>query len=304
MEDLNDKVLGSNLSAGEWNQVPSEIQNVIEGTGQGLTNGDLNQLGKGIADYVGSSNFYADGGSSSAYVLSSVGAKQPITAYVDGLIVSFVAANSNVAGVVTVTVNALGVITIDNATEGNEISKGKYTVLRYDAALSRFLVQKDFSPVGVIQAWPTATVPLGYLECDGADISRTDFVSLFDVIGLNYGTGSGTTFTIPDLRGEFIRGFNNGEANDPDAGVRTDRGDGTQGDNVGTKQLGETAAHIHNLTSWKLTSFDGTGGRNTVGADAGGSGSLEPQYDDEMVLSTVGNETRPRNVYMMYIIKF
>ena len=49
MEDLNDKVLGGNLPAIEWNQVPSEIQNVIENLGISLSNGDLNQLGKAIA---------------------------------------------------------------------------------------------------------------------------------------------------------------------------------------------------------------------------------------------------------------
>jgi len=46
MQDLNDKVKGNKLTATEWNEVPSEIQNVIEASGQTLSSGDLTQLRK------------------------------------------------------------------------------------------------------------------------------------------------------------------------------------------------------------------------------------------------------------------
>ena len=53
-------------------------------------------------------------------------------------------------------------------------------------------------------------IPTGYLECNGANISRSTFAALFAVIGTRYGTGDGaTTFGLPDLRGEFIRGWDN-----------------------------------------------------------------------------------------------
>ena len=72
--------------------------------------------------------------------------------------------------------------------------------------------------IGVIIACSTSTMlnsPLGFLKCDGSAISRTDFSRLFSVIGTTYGAGNGsTTFNLPDLRGEFLRGFDDGRTVD------------------------------------------------------------------------------------------
>jgi len=76
MQDLNDKITGNTLTAAEWNEPPSEIQNVIENTGQTLSSGDLNQLGKGIAMYASNGDAYTDTGIADAYVLSVIGSKQ------------------------------------------------------------------------------------------------------------------------------------------------------------------------------------------------------------------------------------
>lgn len=148
------------------------------------------------------------------------------------------------------------------------------------------------SPVGVPAPWSTETPPTGWLECDGSLISRTTYASLFAVIGTRYGVGDGsTTFAIPDFRGEFLRGWDNGSGNDPDAASRTNRGDGITGNNVGTKQGQQLLAHNHTLNS--VT--EGTaGGGTSLRSGPGGVGT-----------STVGgNETRPRNVNVMWIIKF
>jgi len=62
-------------------------------------------------------------------------------------------------------------------------------------------------PIGGIIQWPTNTAPDGYLLCDGNQISRDDFRNLFNVIGVIYGAGDGsTTFNLPDLRGRFVLG--------------------------------------------------------------------------------------------------
>src|SRR5512139_1845356 len=95
MQDLNDKVTGNSLSADEWNQVPSEIQNVIESLGIALSGVDLNQLGKAIAGYAGNGDFYTDSGVANAYVLSPIGLKKSPHAYVDGLRIRFRVGNSN-----------------------------------------------------------------------------------------------------------------------------------------------------------------------------------------------------------------
>ena len=113
MQELNDKVDGGGgvigvLPAAEWNQVPTEIQNIITAFGQSLSAGDLNQLGKAIAGYVANGSFYADTGGSNAYVLNTSGGTQGPTSYVDGMVVRFGAGSLN-TGNATVDVNGLGV---------------------------------------------------------------------------------------------------------------------------------------------------------------------------------------------------
>jgi microcystin-dependent protein len=70
-------------------------------------------------------------------------------------------------------------------------------------------------PVGSF-LWHTAsTVPTSYLEANGAAISRSTYASLFAVIGTTYGAGNGTTtFNVPDVRGYFVRGYDNGRGVD------------------------------------------------------------------------------------------
>lgn len=61
--------------------------------------------------------------------------------------------------------------------------------------------------VGEIKIWSGASAPSGFLLCNGSAISRTAYSKLFDVIGVVYGVGDGsTTFNIPDLRQRFPLG--------------------------------------------------------------------------------------------------
>ena len=64
------------------------------------------------------------------------------------------------------------------------------------------------SEVGAIKPWGKATAPAGYVLCDGAAISRTDYADLFAVISTTYGAGNGsTTFNVPDLQGKMPQGY-------------------------------------------------------------------------------------------------
>ncbi len=68
-------------------------------------------------------------------------------------------------------------------------------------------------PTGSILFFAATTPPAAFFECTGAAISRTTYAALFSVIGTAFGSGDGsTTFNIPDLRGEFVRGWSNGRA--------------------------------------------------------------------------------------------
>jgi hypothetical protein len=129
--------------------------------------------------------------------------------------------------------------------------------------------------------------------------------------------GSGTTrfhseMKVPDIRGTFIRGWDHGATNDPDAATRTDRGDGTTGDYVGTKQADEVEAHTHGNsgahTHTVRTTAIGNGTDRVQGTSAGSAAnnidvSAAALSTSHEHTSVGGNENRPVNINMMYIIK-
>lgn len=69
--------------------------------------------------------------------------------------------------------------------------------------------------VGQVCFFGMTTAPDGFLKANGAAVSRTTYADLFAAIGTTYGAGDGsTTFNLPDLRGEFLRGFDDGRGVD------------------------------------------------------------------------------------------
>jgi microcystin-dependent protein len=95
----------------------------------------------------------------------------------------------------------------------------------------------SFLPAGAIQLFAMNTVPTGWLECNGSAVSRTTYANLFAAIGETYGAGNGTTtFNLPDLRGQFVRGWDNGRGVDP-------------GRAVGSQQNSANQAHTHSATA-------------------------------------------------------
>lgn len=75
------------------------------------------------------------------------------------------------------------------------------------------MLTTDGVPVGVINPFAGSTAPTGYLLCNGSAVSRTEYSSLFDVVGTTYGVGDGsTTFNLPDLRGKIPVGQLNASA--------------------------------------------------------------------------------------------
>jgi len=118
--------------------------------------------------------------------------------------------------------------------------------------MARTLIKKigrDGVNIGSIETFsgPVANIPSGFLLCDGAIVSRTDYAALFAVIGTSHGEGDGsTTFHLPDLRGRFIRGVDLGAGRDPNAGARTAGNvGGSTGDNPGSVQADAFRSHNH-----------------------------------------------------------
>lgn len=155
---------------------------------------------------------------------------------------------------------------------------------------------ENVAPIGTIEifAGPSTSVPFGYRVCDGTAIDRSKYPELYDVIKTSWGTGNGsTTFNIPDLRGVFIRGVSNGTGNDPDRSGRPSRNGGNAGDKVGSYQSDQLASHNHSYQSAATKDVSGDGGRSPF---AWNPANYSTGY-------TGGNETRPKNVYVNYIIK-
>lgn len=141
-------------------------------------------------------------------------------------------------------------------------------------------------PTGSIQAMATSTVPLGYLKANGSVVSRTTFARLFAVIGTTFNTGgeSSSDFRLPDLRGEFIRGWDDGRGVD-------------SGRTLGGAQGQAIQSHDHSI--WR-------GFNTAVVLNSGADSTFGPNTGDAEVKTTQtgGAETRPRNVALMYVIKF
>lgn len=134
---------------------------------------------------------------------------------------------------------------------------------------------------GNIDYYAANAAPAGWLKANGAAISRTAYAALFAVIGTTYGVGDGsTTFNIPDLRGEFVRGW------DDARGVDSGRA-------IGTAQADEIKSHMHDIGAAGGVSAGGSYGR-LPGSTAG--------YVDSGYRG--GAETRPRNVAMLACIKY
>jgi hypothetical protein len=65
-----------------------------------------------------------------------------------------------------------------------------------------------YLPSGMVLYFANSTVPTGWLQCNGAAVSRTTYANLYAAIGTVYGSGDGsTTFNLPDTRGQFIRSW-------------------------------------------------------------------------------------------------
>lgn len=140
------------------------------------------------------------------------------------------------------------------------------------------------TPPAAVVAFAQNSAPDGWLKCNGAAVSRSVYAKLYLSIGTTFGAGDGsTTFNLPDLRGEFVRGWD--DARGVDAGRA-----------FGSAQADELKSHTHQQLY------------QNVDLAAAVDGSLQRQVggvnDDRLTSATGGSETRPRNIAMLYCIKY
>lgn len=152
------------------------------------------------------------------------------------------------------------------------------------------------NPPGLVSAFAGAktAVPDGWILCDGSAVSRTTYAKLYTALGTAHGSGDGTTtFNLPDYRGRFLRGVDDGAGRDPDAATRTvSNTGGNAGDLVGSTQEDEFKSHTHNNRG-TLAKVPTNGNQAYFPGSAASNGG-----------ATGGNESRPKNAYVNWIIKY
>lgn len=220
---------------------------------------------------------------------------------------------------------------------------------------------RQMAPPGMIGQFVTETAPAGWLKANGALVSRTAYADLFSAIGTRFGAGDGsTTFKLPDFRGEFLRGWDDGRGvdggrslgsfQDPDFQSHSHGGStSSSGQHSHSGTAASAGEHNHNASSGNSGEHV-HGGLAEFGFDVQGSGSsgtARVNYGDNWpyngnvlnalagnhnhsvsvgnagshthslniqssgshshtvsITNSGGNETRPRNMAVLYCIKY
>lgn len=194
--------------------------------------------------------------------------------------------------------NADHAVIADKATSADKAANADKAASADNATNAERAVNADKAgngvPAGTMLAWagPESTLPSGYLPCYGQAVSRTQYADLFKAIGTVWGAGDGsTTFNLPYTAGQFLRGADLTRGDDPDAATRIAKyTGGATGGVTGSYQADEA----------QMRARVGNGSRGL-----GWGGNYQIGWYAESTNETIGgNETRPKNVAVEYIIKY
>ena len=140
------------------------------------------------------------------------------------------------------------------------------------------------APAGSIIYHAASSAPSGYIKANGASLSTTTYATLFAAIGYTYG-GSGGSFNVPDLRGEFIRGWDDGRGVD-------------SGRSFGSYQADDFGSHSHTAYGGFSTTW------MAAYARSGNWGNERFMTSNSYQTATTGAaDTRPRNRALLACIK-
>ncbi|MCV6033057.1 phage tail protein [Escherichia coli] len=144
-------------------------------------------------------------------------------------------------------------------------------------------------PVGVPVPWPSATPPTGWLKCNGAAFSAEEYPELAKAYPTN---------KLPDLRGEFMRGWDDGRGIDSGRGILTAQSHG----------MPSISGTFNGLFAVKQT--NGLGGVSVAKSTnaetlstSSGSGSVFDYTFNVSGSTPVSPELRPRNIAFNYIVR-
>lgn len=144
-------------------------------------------------------------------------------------------------------------------------------------------------PVGVPVPWPSATSPTGWLKCNGSSFNLASYPKLAAVF---------PSGVLPDLRGEFIRGWDDGRGVDAGRAILTSQTDALQ------QITGEIKGLVHYIDDSGLGAFDTTqtGAQVSLSPVSIGNAISNHTFDSSRVARSA-SETRPRNIAFNYIVR-
>ncbi|HFV6182836.1 TPA: phage tail protein [Escherichia coli] len=156
-------------------------------------------------------------------------------------------------------------------------------------------------PVGVPVPWPSATPPTGWLKCNGAAFSSEKYPNLAKVY---------PTLKLPDLRGEFIRGWDDGRGIDSGRSILSGQGYATEDHAHGLPSKSTVATdssiNFYFDEAWATSGNTGVirwGNTSDAGLPAPNYGTFKTYKQSVANLGTAGLETRPRNIAFNYIVR-
>ena len=176
-------------------------------------------------------------------------------------------------------------------------------------------------PAGALLAFAGPNIPAGFLLANGAAVSRSSYANLFAAIGTTYGAGDGsTTFNLPDARGVFLRGLDNGRGLDSGRSLGSYQGDTFASHAHGVNDPGHAhgvydPGHAHGIYGGSSGSYQGGGaygasfgnnGNSGAGTTAG-NGTGIGIYGNGTGISIQANgsgETAPKNLAVNVLIKY
>ena len=184
-----------------------------------------------------------------------------------------------------------------------------YEATRYDFDGAN-LTGIEGIPTATIVPWSDSSVPSGFLECNGAAVSRTTYSALFAIVGTTYGAGDGSsTFNVPDLQDNVPVGKSNNKALASTGGANTVTSTGNVGGSTANATLStaQLASHTHQVFGDNMSSnvgapsfFKANSQSNATSAAGSGSG-----HSHNMSANFSGDATSVLQPYLtvIYIIK-
>jgi microcystin-dependent protein len=184
--------------------------------------------------------------------------------------------------------------------------------------ISEIVVKNIDVMIGTVAYFACSSPPIGWLECNGAVLNRSDYIELFSEIGTTYGYTNSDNFILPDLRGEFIRCWDNGRGVDKyptytygGSTTESNRQFDSNVQSYATKTISGSVAYVSETWAYNGSAYGvfrkpqyGGYGQGLTPSSTDDSAGGAVYFDSSRVINSSLGETRPRNVVLIACIKY